>query len=185
MCYPTLPQLRPQCSVALLRASTTCHWTTPSLHLIPPLTHQMWGYPAHHCYRDSGTIQLSSQLQWLSSKCEVGSVSFILPLHLQGPRPGKRGKFTPQWNVSKLRFQSSQTFRPSTSAAVLMQLCGFGQKGENSERRMCQSPRIPMPKFSISGVSISHGSSSLKGQDLFSHLLEYFNHLWISILTKL
>ena len=48
MCYPTLPQLRPQCSVALLRASTTCHWTTPSLHLIPPLTHQMWGYPAHH-----------------------------------------------------------------------------------------------------------------------------------------
>ena len=62
---------------------------------------------------------------------------------------------------------------------------GFGQKGENSERRMCQSPRIPMPKFSISGVSISHGSSSLKGQDLFSHLLEYFNHLWISILTKL
>ena len=141
---------------------------------------------AHHCYWDSGTIQLSSQLQWLSSKCEVGSVSFILPLHLWAPRPGKRGKFTPQWNVSKLRFQSSQTFRPSTSAAVLiMQLCGFGQKGENSERRMCQSPRIPMPKFSISRVSISHGLSFSKWQDLFSHLLEYFNHLWISIQTKL
>ena len=58
---------------------------------------------------------------------------------------------------------------------------GFGQKGENSERRMCQSPRIPMPKFSISRVSISHGLSSSKEQDLFSRLLEYFNYLWISI----
>ena len=85
---------------------------------------------AHHCYRAPGTIQLSSQLQWLSSKCEVGSVSFILPLHLRAPRPGKRGKFTPQWNVSKLRFQSSQTFQASTSAAVLMQLCGFWAKRE-------------------------------------------------------
>ena len=62
---------------------------------------------------------------------------------------------------------------------------GFGQKGKNSEGRMCQSPRIPMPKFSISRVSISHGLSSSKEQDLFSHLLEYFNHLWISIQTKL
>ena len=114
----------------------------------------MWGYPAHHhCYRDSGTIQLSSQLQWLSSKCEVGSVSFILPLHLRAPRPGKRGKFTPQWNVSKLRFQSSQTFRPSTSAVLLMQLCGFwAKRGKFREKNVSESSHSNAKIFHLTSI---------------------------------
>ena len=149
--HPPTTQTTMLCSTT---SSTTCHWTTPSLHLIPPLTHQMWGYPAHHhCYRDSGTIQLSSQLQWLSSKCEVGSVSFILPLHLRAPRPGKRGKFTPQWNVSKLRFQSSQTFRPSTSAAVLMQLCGFwAKRGKFREKNVSESSHSNAKIFHFTSI---------------------------------
>ena len=92
----------------------------------------------------------------------VNPRSFILPLQLgRRATPWKRGKFTPQQrNVSKPHFQSF-----SISFCVFsLRSCNFGlscaeQKGRNPQQRMCQSLGIPMPKFSISTVPSSHGSS--------------------------
>ena len=65
----------------------------------------------------------------------------------------------------KPRFQSSQTFSVWSVCwpAPLMQL-----RAKTSHQRMCQSLGIPMPKFPISTVPSSHGSS--ESGDLVLHL---------------
>ena len=171
----------PACKRVLSHPPTTHHalhcFTVPPLPLgysltctralISPLTHQMWGCPSS-CYRVQFNIPLNCSA--LSTKCE-GTGKSSPGVHSSSPlffsTAAKQSHAQEKGGNSRCREEcvkaSVSIFSKDFSfecLVPLVQLCwAASKKGRNSHQRMCQSLGIPMPKFSISTVSISHGSS--------------------------
>ena len=145
-----------------------CHWATPRTHLPAPsqalISPQLTKcgsdqWPA--CYWVQFNIPLNCS--GLSTKCEAALIH-PPPSPAEESHALKKGE-THTEECVKPRFQSSQTFSVWSVCwpAPLMQL-----RAKTSHQRMCQSLGIPMPKFPISTVPSSHGSS--ESGDLVLHL---------------
>ena len=125
----------------------------------------MWGWPSS-CYRVQFNIPLNCSA--LSTKCEgtgKSSVHSSSPLFFstaakQSHAQEKGGNWRCREECVKASVSIFSKDFSFECLVPLVQLCWApSKKGRNSHQRMCQSLGIPMPKFSISTVSISHGSS--------------------------